>query len=119
MEQFKIIETARMKIIDGETLSQKEIETIIEAQNQALKEQEGIVNRVNQGLEGRVAAEKKEIEQLKNKNAQDKLRFNETEAQKQRQIAIQKTVQGVTALISLFTTLTGIISTINDESLNG
>lgn len=119
MEQFKIIETARMKIIDGEALSQKEIETIIEAQNQALKEQEGIVNRVKQGLEGRIAAEKGEIEQLKNKNAQEKSQINETEAQKQRQIAIQQTVQGVTALISLFTTLTGIISTINDESLDG
>lgn len=119
MEQFKIIEAARMKIIDGETLSQKEIETIIEAQNQALKEQQQIVERVNQGLEGRQAAENNTLEQLQNKQTQQQSQFDNVEAQKQRQIAIQKTIQGVTTLISLFTTLTGVIETINDESLDG
>ena len=116
---LKIIEEARMKIIDGEELSQEEIQTILEAQTQALKEQEQEVNRINQGLEGRKAEENGELERLRNEKDTIKSGVLDDTALKQRRVAIQETTQAITSLISIITSGVGIIQTFFDPDLNG
>ena len=106
------ISEARQKILNNEKITQQEIEAIIKAQNDKLIEQKELVNQIERGLE-----EKQQVEDAKVSQKADEDYLKEIEHQKARQQAIQGVVQGLTSVIYIMTSLSGIIETINDDTL--
>ena len=118
MEQFKVIEEARMKIIDQRTLSEKEIQTILDAQNQALLDAKDYEGLIVQGLEGRQAAEDGTLKNLEQEQTRRQLILDQMKEQAERQKAISATVQILSVAVTTLTTISGIVKTINDDTLD-
>jgi len=74
--------------------------------------------KINQAIEARQAEESGELQKIKERNAAQEEYLNQIEQQKTRQIAIQESVKLISSLVASITAISGIIKTINDDSLS-
>ena len=117
-KEFNTLEEASVKISQKRALDENEIKTVLETENYLVQQQQVLTDKVKQGAEGRIAAENNVIQQLKNEQAERERIIQQTIEQAERQNTIAELVKGITALFSLLTAVSGIIETINDDTLS-
>ena len=100
-------------------LSKDEAAAILKGNEIAYSRQSTNVNELKSGLEGLKLAQQGYTQaQIESMTASEKAVILEKIAQKERQQTISLGVQGLTSLVSLGITLSGVIKTLNDDSLS-
>ena len=110
----QLINEAILKIRNKEKITEEEISAIIKAQNDSLNQQRYEMEQVEQG-----ASERAEAEEIALSEQADEAAMQAIERQKARQEAIQNTVQTLTSLVFVMTSLSGVVKTIADPDLTG
>ena len=111
-EQKNILERVQQK-----GLKEEEINNLIEQQRNLIKQNEQSINDANQALIHRQQAEDGTLERLQQEQqARQRIIDKQTE-QAERQRRISQAVSGLMTVVSLMTTLNGVIRTLNNEDL--
>lgn len=110
----QLINEAILKIRNKEKITEEEISAILKAQNDSLNQQRYEMEQVEQG-----AVERAEAEEIALSEQADEAAMQAIERQKARQEAIQNTVQTLTSLVFVMTSLSGVVKTIADPDLTG
>lgn len=111
--QQEVLET-----IQNEVLTEEQLTEQIQIQKDLITQQEGQVNDLNSALLGRQAIEDGTLQNLEEEQLRRQGIITQIKEQVKYQKNIQTAVQGITAIISLMTSLTGIVKTLNDEELD-
>ena len=118
IETQNYLEEVKFELVNKSADSQVHIQALLDAQNKEYENQINKINQLKQGIDGVKAKEG----ELYNKQ----LQYNQTEAymnselkKGNREQQIQQGIKGLTSLVSLTISLSGLIKTINDDSLSG
>lgn len=105
-------------LLDSEVVKTTEIDTVLQSQNLKVENQRGLVNQVTQALENKKRAEDGTLINLQQEQDARQKIIAQTTQQAERQQLLSQAVSGMMTLVSLFTTLNGIIQTLNNEDLS-
>lgn len=117
-DKINTLQNMRFKIASGEKLSEEEITVLLKEQENYLNLQKEQTARIKQGLEGRKAAEQGLTQELIRQRDAEQDYIDKKVALAERQKIISEGVKGLTSLVSLTISLSGLIKTINDDSLS-
>ena len=106
------------KVAEGEKLTEKEIQFILENQKNIRNDINNKVNDLRIAAKGAADEEAGILVDLQNEQTLREKNLQTMQTQVQRQKAISEVVRGTTAVISLLTAASGILKTINDETLS-
>lgn len=101
----------------GRALTEQEVLDIQQIQNRIIQEQKAQVDLVRQGLEGKQAAEDGTLFKLQEEQAAREKIIEQIQRQASSQMAIQGSIQILSTLVTLLTTINGLFKTANDSSL--
>ena len=106
------------KVNNNEKLDEQEIQFILENQKNVRNDISNKVNELKIGAQGVADEESGILIDLQNEQILREKNLQAMQAQVERQKQISQLVQGVTALTSLLVSLSGIVETLNDDSLS-
>lgn len=121
LEQDSDIQTNTLAIVnsllEGEEVNLRDIETILQQQTLDTEEQRAAVEQVVQALEHKKQAENGHLEQLQQEQQARQKIIDQTTEQAKRQQLLSQAVSGLMTVVSLMTTLSGIVQTLNNQDL--
>lgn len=118
-EQEAQYQSAITKQDDLQLLDETELNELSKIANQHIEEQLKDEQEINRQLELRQQLDEGELERARARAQQKQQALADAQANLERQAAIQDMVKGLTTLVTLGTTLSGIWKTINNEELTG
>lgn len=118
-EQEAQYQSAITKQDDLQLLDETELNELSKIANQHIEEQLKDEQEINRQLELRQQLDEGELERARARAQQKLQALADAQANLERQAAIQDMVKGLTTLVTLGTTLSGIWKTINNEELTG
>lgn len=118
-EQEAQYQSAITKQDDLQLLDETELNELSKIANQHIEEQLKDEQEINRQLELRQQLDEGELERARASAQQKQQALADAQANLERQAAIQDMVKGLTTLVTLGTTLSGIWKTINNEELTG
>lgn len=118
-EQEAQYQSAITKQDDLQLLDETELNELSKIANQHIEEQLKDEQEINRQLELRQQLDEGELERARARAQQKQQALADAQANLERQAAIQDIVKGLTTLVTLGTTLSGIWKTINNEELTG
>lgn len=111
-EQLQILET-----VQNEALEEGELNNLIEQQRSLIQQSEQGIADANQALQYRQNIENGHLEQLQQEQQARQRIIDQTTEQAKRQQLLSQAVSGLMTVVSLMTTLSGIIQTLNNQDL--
>lgn len=117
-EQMVQLSQISEKIAEGEKLTEDEIKFVLDTQRNIRNDINNKVQQLKIGAQGVADEESGILIDLQNEQALREKNLQTMQEQVERQKQISQLVQGVTALASLLTSLSGIVKTLNDDSLS-
>ena len=115
-EQSKAIEIMS-QVQAGEKLSTEDINFLLEIQRRVRADINTKVQALQTGMQGIADKESGVLADLQQEQSLREKNLQTMQQQAERQAKISQTIQGVTSLVSLVTSLTGIVQTLNSEDL--
>lgn len=117
-EQKISLQEAYNKIRNDEVLSEEETEKILQIQKDVLQQQINKKRELTKELQLQEQLENGALEATERKIADDQKEFDFSINADARQAVISDAIKGLTSLITVATSLTGVFSTLSDESLS-
>ena len=117
-EDQTLAASALAKIEKDQNLDEEEIKFILGAQRDIRDEQINTVNELKIGAQGIADVESGVLVDLQNEQTLREKNLQTMQAQAERQARISQIVQGMTSLLSLLTSLNGIIQTLGNDDLS-
>lgn len=111
-EQLQILET-----VQNEALEEGDLNNLIEQQRGLIQQNEQGITDANQALQYRQNIENGHLEQLQQEQQARQRIIDQTTEQAKRQQLLSQAVSGLMTVVSLMTTLSGIIQTLNNQDL--
>jgi hypothetical protein len=105
------------KIAEGEKLTEDEVNFILDSQKNIRDDINNKVQQLKIGAKGVADEEAGILTDLQNEQSLREQNLQIMQSQVERQARISQIVQGMTSLVSLLTSVSGILKTLNDEDL--
>lgn len=118
-EQIAILEKAKQRDSQNRILTEKQISDLQNISQQVIEQEVQKEKEITRQKELQQQLDNGALDAQKIKAQQNQQALADYQAQLQRQTAIQDMVKGLTTLITLGTTLSGIWKTLNNEELSG